>query len=570
MILAQTVKGWTLGPDFEARNAVHQMKKLSSDALKTFRDRLVPRRLATRTLEGDLPPYVHPGEDSDEIAYLLERRKELGGSVPERRVSFTVPSCRTTTPTARSRRGRASRRSPRRWRSCASSRTCCATRTHRPADRADHPRRGPHLRHGLVVPDRQDLRPSRPDLRTGRPGPAADLQAGQGRPDHPRGHHRGRIGRHLRGGRDQLRHPRRADDPALRLLLDVRLPADGRLDLVRRRPARPRVPDRCDRRRHHPQRRGPAAPGPALAADGPVEPGRRGLRPVVRLRAGGPRRARPASGCTATAGASRAARTSSTTSPSTTSRSSSRRCPTTSTTSRSSTGCTASRRASPGSTRPTSSRRAPSPTQALEAQQLLAEDWDVAADVWSAPGWNRLLRDGFAVESWNRTNPEAEPAGPAGDAHPRGHRGSLRRRVRLDAGDAVPDRRLGPRTVRGARDRRVRTLRHPRRAAPLPPHRRGLHRVLRPGRAREGRHARRRRAAEGDRAVRAGLRPHPVLRPARPRTTSTSPASRPTGDAAARQSPRRLSRPPERGASRDDQHLHRPLERRPASPAAAR
>ena len=90
VILAQTVKGWTLGPDFEARNAVHQMKKLSSDALKTFRDNL-DLDLADEALEGDLPPYVHPGEDSDVAAYLQERRKELGGYLPERRVAFTMP-----------------------------------------------------------------------------------------------------------------------------------------------------------------------------------------------------------------------------------------------------------------------------------------------------------------------------------------------------------------------------------------------------------------------------------------------------------------------------------------------
>ncbi|MEX0869430.1 MAG: hypothetical protein WD011_07135, partial [Nitriliruptoraceae bacterium] len=50
--------------------------------------------------------------------------------------------------------------------------------------------------------------------------------------------------------------------------------------------------------------------------------------------------------------------------------------------------------------------------EALRAQHLLADDWDVAADVWSAPGWNRLLRNGFAAESWNRTNPDAEERVP--------------------------------------------------------------------------------------------------------------------------------------------------------------
>jgi pyruvate dehydrogenase E1 component len=90
VILAQTVKGWTLGPDFEARNAVHQMKKLSTDALKGFRDRL-QLDIPDDDLEGDQPPYVRPDEDSDEIAYLHARRRELGGYVPARRVSFTVP-----------------------------------------------------------------------------------------------------------------------------------------------------------------------------------------------------------------------------------------------------------------------------------------------------------------------------------------------------------------------------------------------------------------------------------------------------------------------------------------------
>jgi len=90
VILAQTIKGWTLGPDFEARNAVHQMKKLSSNALKSFRDRL-GLDVSDDELEGDLPPYSHPGEDSEEVQYLKQRRSELGGFVPERRVQFQVP-----------------------------------------------------------------------------------------------------------------------------------------------------------------------------------------------------------------------------------------------------------------------------------------------------------------------------------------------------------------------------------------------------------------------------------------------------------------------------------------------
>src|SRR3954447_26226630 len=83
VIIAQTVKGWTLGSDFEARNATHQMKKLNKDELKTFRDRLY-MPISDKELEGDLPPYYHPGEDSDEIQYMKERGAALGASLPQR------------------------------------------------------------------------------------------------------------------------------------------------------------------------------------------------------------------------------------------------------------------------------------------------------------------------------------------------------------------------------------------------------------------------------------------------------------------------------------------------------
>jgi pyruvate dehydrogenase E1 component len=83
VILAQTIKGWTLGKDFEARNATHQMKKLTVAELKEFRDRLyLP--IPDSALEAELPPYYHPGESSDEIQYMRERRAALGGVLPRR------------------------------------------------------------------------------------------------------------------------------------------------------------------------------------------------------------------------------------------------------------------------------------------------------------------------------------------------------------------------------------------------------------------------------------------------------------------------------------------------------
>ena len=84
VILAKTIKGWTLGSHFEARNATHQMKKLKADDLKTFRDRLY-LDIPDSALDPILPPYYHPGKDSDEWQYMMERRKQLGGFLPERR-----------------------------------------------------------------------------------------------------------------------------------------------------------------------------------------------------------------------------------------------------------------------------------------------------------------------------------------------------------------------------------------------------------------------------------------------------------------------------------------------------
>jgi pyruvate dehydrogenase E1 component len=122
VILAHTVKGWTLGEGFEGRNATHQMKKLTKPDLKALRDRLyLP--ISDKDLEGDLPPYYHPGADSDEVLYMKERRAALGGSIPRRVVRPSRSSCRRARSTTSSSAAPASRRSPPRWPSCGCSRT---------------------------------------------------------------------------------------------------------------------------------------------------------------------------------------------------------------------------------------------------------------------------------------------------------------------------------------------------------------------------------------------------------------------------------------------------------------
>jgi pyruvate dehydrogenase E1 component len=84
VILAHTIKGWTLGSHFEGRNSTHQMKKLSLDDLKDFRD-LMEIPIPDSQLDPYLPPYFHPGPDSDVMHYVNETRSKLGGSVPTRR-----------------------------------------------------------------------------------------------------------------------------------------------------------------------------------------------------------------------------------------------------------------------------------------------------------------------------------------------------------------------------------------------------------------------------------------------------------------------------------------------------
>jgi pyruvate dehydrogenase E1 component len=105
VILAKTVKGYGLGPSFEGRNATHQMKKLTLENLKAFRDDMrIP--VSDAALEADVyqPPYYHPGDQDEAIQYLHERRRALGGYLPERRSRYTqvtLPDSAVYEPAAR-------------------------------------------------------------------------------------------------------------------------------------------------------------------------------------------------------------------------------------------------------------------------------------------------------------------------------------------------------------------------------------------------------------------------------------------------------------------------------------
>ena len=257
VILAHTIKGWTIDA-LEGKNATHQMKKLTPDG---------PQEVPRPALPPDQRPRPRGVLREDRRGAVLPPRQGL----PRDRVHDGAPqAARRLDPAPRRARQLAQapgRRGLRRAQAGFGQeqdrhhdgRRPAAPRLdeeprHRRAHRPDRARRVPHVRHGLHVPERQGLQPRRPAVRPRRPQAAALLQGVGAGPDAARGHLRGR--RHGVGDRGRLGvlHARRAHDPVLHLLLDVRVPAHRRLDLGDGGPAGPRLPHRRHRRSHHADR----------------------------------------------------------------------------------------------------------------------------------------------------------------------------------------------------------------------------------------------------------------------------------------------------------------------------
>lgn len=84
-ILAKTVKGWKLGADIEARNAAHQIKKMTHVQLRALRDRLsLFKEIPDEAFDADELPYYRPEKGSPVYEYLMSRKTALGGSLPHR------------------------------------------------------------------------------------------------------------------------------------------------------------------------------------------------------------------------------------------------------------------------------------------------------------------------------------------------------------------------------------------------------------------------------------------------------------------------------------------------------
>ncbi len=82
VILAKTIKGYGMGTAGEAQNITHQQKKMGTTSLEAFRDRF---KLPIPDDKLDEIPYLNFAEDSEELKYMHERRKALGGYLPSRR-----------------------------------------------------------------------------------------------------------------------------------------------------------------------------------------------------------------------------------------------------------------------------------------------------------------------------------------------------------------------------------------------------------------------------------------------------------------------------------------------------
>ena len=239
VILAKTIKGYGMGEAGEGQNITHQQKKMTEQALLAFRDRFgLP--LSDEQVR-DMSLY-RPPEDSPEMTFLRERRAALGGSLPARRRAGRCPA------RARAVGLRVPAHGHRRPRGLHDDGVRpgavdpAARQAHRPPRRADRARRVAHVRHGGHVPPARDLLPGRPALHARGLRAADVLPRGQEGPGPPGGHQRGRRVLVLDRRVHVVQQPRRADDPVLHLLLDVRLPADRRPRVGGRRQPGPRLP----------------------------------------------------------------------------------------------------------------------------------------------------------------------------------------------------------------------------------------------------------------------------------------------------------------------------------------
>ena len=284
VILAKTVKGYGMGVAGEGQNITHSQKKMGEAALKAFRDRFnipIPDDQIASTPV--LPPARgQPGDAVSPRAPAGARRLPAGAG--DDRASAQDPAPRELQGPAR---GQHRARDVHDHGLRALPEPAHARQGRGQAGRAHRAGRGAHLRHGGHVPPARDLLVGGPALYAGRLRPGDVLPRGKAGPDPPGGHQRGWRDVVVDRRGDGVRQPRCRDDPLLRLLLDVRVPAGRRPRLGGGRHDGARLPDRRHGRPDHAGGRRAAAPGRPQPPGRGDHPQLRQLRPDLRLRAGG-------------------------------------------------------------------------------------------------------------------------------------------------------------------------------------------------------------------------------------------------------------------------------------------
>ena len=230
VILAKTIKGYGLGEGGEGLNIAHQKKKADDEELREFRSRF---GIPVSDEQIAVTPFYRPADDSSEIRYLKARRKKLGGYLPSRPTTapkIEVPRLKNT---ASSSTAAKAKRCRRRWASCeswassAKTRRLASCRAIVPDESRTFGMEGMFRKIGIYSHAGQLYEPVDTEqlLTTRR----------RGRPDSGRRDHRSRLDVVVHRRRHGVLPARREHDPVLHLLLDVRLPADRRLDLGGRR-----------------------------------------------------------------------------------------------------------------------------------------------------------------------------------------------------------------------------------------------------------------------------------------------------------------------------------------------
>ena len=422
VILAKTVKGWTLGSDGRGpqRHPPDQeddrraaARTCATGCTSTTRS---PTRRSTATTrrttgppadspEYQLPDGAPPGArrrrcpaastDGAPAAHAARRRQRSPSSPPARaarpcRPPWPSPACCATWPARRSSAPGSCRSSPTRPAPSAWTRCSASSKIYAAA--------GPALRAGRR---RRCCSPT-PRRKDGQILEEGITEAGA-------------MASFTAAG-TALRHPRRADGAVLHLLFDVRLPAGRRPHLGRGRRPGQGLPARRHRRAHHAARRGPPAPGRPQPRAGLDRADR--ARPTTRR---SPTSWPPSSsdGLHRMYGGAR--------------RHLARRRRRLLLPDRSTTRTT---RCRPGPTdvtaddivsgplplgrrtrraprpRPPSCSRAPRSARPARPQAELAEHYGVGVELWSATSYKRLREDALAVERWNRLHPPTSPAPP--------------------------------------------------------------------------------------------------------------------------------------------------------------